>query len=83
MIWKVYPQAELMNEAKKLTQKLASGPTLGLGKIKQALNVAETNSFAEQLNLEARFQEECGLSDDYAEGVSAFLEKRQANFEGK
>ncbi len=83
LIWKVYPTADLIDEATKLTQKLADGPTFSLGKIKTAINVAETNSFLEQLDLEARLQEECGFTDDYAEGVRAFLEKRPANFKGK
>lgn len=66
-----------------LTAKLAEGPTVELGLTKQAIHAAGTNSFAEQLELEAESQKVCGESPDYAEGVSAFLNKRQPRFSGR
>ncbi len=83
LIWKAIPDAELMQEARDLTQKLANGPTLGLGLTKAAIHAARSNTFDEQLALEAQYQKTCGESPDYAEGVTAFLEKRPAIFTGK
>ena len=58
-------------------------PTKGLALTKQALNLSLTASLDEQLDHEERIQTEAGSTDDYREGVQAFLEKRKANFTGK
>ena len=77
------PDAELMEEARALTERLAAGPTLGLGMTKQAIQAAATNTLDAQLELEAEAMKTCGESADYAEGVSAFIEKRTPEFRGK
>jgi len=82
MIWKVCTDDTLMDEARKLTAQLAAGPTFGLGMIKQAIQAAAGNTLDQHLDLEAEYQGRCGRSPDYAEGVSAFLNKRNANFKG-
>ena len=83
MIWKAVAADELMDTARTLAEQLASGPTSGFALAKKAINAAGTNSLDQQLNLEAEFQKICGKSADYAEGVSAFLQKRKPEFEGK
>jgi len=83
LIWQCYTDEELMSEARALTASLAQGPTLGLAKTKAAIQFAATNTLEDQLELEASYMKLCGESADYAEGVSAFLEKRPAKFEGK
>lgn len=83
MIWQVVDDEELSSTAQKLAIHFASQPTFGLGLIKQAMNAAETNTLDEQLDLERDYQRLAGRSDDYREGVSAFLAKRPPNFTGK
>ena len=83
LIWKAVADDALLGEAEALAQRLASGPTKGLGLIKRAIHAAAGNSFDTQLDLERDLQREAGQSDDYAEGVTAFLEKRQPEFRGR
>ena len=83
MIWKALPDEELMDEARKLTGRLANGPTLSLGLTKQAIQAAASNPLDVQLEIEADMMKTCGESDDYAEGVSAFLERRRPVFKGR
>ena len=83
MVWQVFDDAALMDEATKVARRLAAGPTLSYAAIKNALNVASTNSLDQQLDLERHAQRELGKSNDYREGVAAFLAKRPANFTGK
>ncbi len=83
MIWKAIPDENLMQEARDLACQVARGPTFGLGMTKQAIQLASDNSFDQQLDLEAEHQGRCGRSSDYAEGVTAFLEKRPAEFTGR
>jgi 2-(1,2-epoxy-1,2-dihydrophenyl)acetyl-CoA isomerase len=83
MIWACYPDDEFGDAAKALGQQLANGPTIGLGLSKAALNASMGNTLAEQLDLEAKLQSIAGSSADYREGVSAFLEKRKAKFQGQ
>ena len=83
LIWDVVEDAELMKTATELARRLADGPTLSLARIKEALNKASGNDLGAQLDLERDFQRELGKSEDFKEGVQAFLAKRKANFKGK
>jgi 2-(1,2-epoxy-1,2-dihydrophenyl)acetyl-CoA isomerase len=83
LIWKVVDDADLMTEAEKLCAHFATAPTVGLGLIKRALDAAEDNDLATQLDLERNLQREAGSTPDYGEGVRAFLEKRKPTFTGR
>ncbi|HEX8164444.1 MAG TPA: 2-(1,2-epoxy-1,2-dihydrophenyl)acetyl-CoA isomerase PaaG [Beijerinckiaceae bacterium] len=83
LIWKVFDDERLRDEAEKLTAHLAAQPTVGLALAKRALDAAETNSLDAQLDLERDLQGEAGRTPDYAEGVSAFLAKRTPAFTGR
>jgi 2-(1,2-epoxy-1,2-dihydrophenyl)acetyl-CoA isomerase len=58
-------------------------PTKALGMIKDLFNASMTNSLDQQLAMESKYQIEAAQTEDYAEGVAAFIEKRQPNFKGK
>lgn len=83
MIWQVVENEQLMNRAQQLAQHLATQPTYGLGLIKKAIYSAATNTLDEQLNLERDLQRLGGRSEDYREGVTAFLNKREPQFKGR
>lgn len=83
MIWKMVDDAALAEEAQALARHLAAQPTKGLSYIKRALAAAETNSFDQQLDLERDLQRLAGRTEDYREGVAAFLGRRAPNFQGR
>lgn len=83
LIWKCVDDDKLLSEATALGKHLATQPTKGLALIKRAINASYTNSFDEQLDLERDLQGVAGSSDDYQEGVSAFMQKRDPNFTGQ
>jgi 2-(1,2-epoxy-1,2-dihydrophenyl)acetyl-CoA isomerase len=83
LIWDVVEDGELMKTATDLARRLADGPTMALARIKAALNQSSGNDLSAQLDVERDFQRELGRSDDFKEGVAAFLAKRKAEFKGK
>lgn len=83
LIYKTVPSDELMDEADKICQKLASMPTKGFGLYKRAINQSFANNLDNHLDLEADLQTQAGATHDYHEGVQAFLEKRKPEFKGK
>jgi 2-(1,2-epoxy-1,2-dihydrophenyl)acetyl-CoA isomerase len=83
LIWDVVDDADLMATATGIARKLADGPTLALARIKDALDRSGGNDLSAQLDVERDFQRELGRSDDFKEGVAAFLAKRPASFKGK
>jgi 2-(1,2-epoxy-1,2-dihydrophenyl)acetyl-CoA isomerase len=72
-----------MDEARALARHMATQPTKGLGLIKRALLASQTNSLDVQLDLERDLQREAGRTEDYREGVAAFMAKRPATFKGR
>lgn len=83
MIYKTYPDDLFNEEVIKLANQLAKMPTYGLALTKEALNKTFSNTLEEQLLLEDKLQTLAGDSEDYKEGTSAFLQKRQPLFRGK
>ena len=83
MIYKCVTLDEFDETINKLAFKLANMPTKALGFIKELFNQSMTNTLDEQLALESKLQIEAASSEDYREGVAAFIEKRKPEFKGK
>ncbi len=83
LIYRCVDDAELRDEALTLARHLATQPTYGLALIKRSLNASLNNSFDQQLELERDLQRLAGRSEDYREGISAFMEKRSPSFKGR
>jgi 2-(1,2-epoxy-1,2-dihydrophenyl)acetyl-CoA isomerase len=83
MIYKVLPDENFTVDASQIANTLATMPTKGLALTKQALNTSLNNSFEQQLKIEDSLQYAAAHTQDYAEGVSAFIEKRKPVFTGK
>lgn len=83
LIYKCIPAANFEKEATTLVRRLSQMPTKALWETKQLLNQSFYNTLDEQLNLESKSQIEASKTQDYKEGVQAFIEKRKPRFEGK
>jgi len=83
LIWRAVDDARLMEEATAIARALAAGPTRGYGLIKKALHASAGNSLDAQLDLERDLQRDAGFSEDYREGVAAFMQKRKPQYKGK
>lgn len=83
LIWQCVDDAELPAVTEKLLLQLAQAPTRGLARTKQALYASPANTLEAQLDLERDLMRELGASEDYREGVAAFLAKRPPRFTGR
>jgi 2-(1,2-epoxy-1,2-dihydrophenyl)acetyl-CoA isomerase len=83
LVNRVVPDAELTGEVEALAARLAAGPTRSYAGAKRQLNASVFGILDDQLALEAEVQQEAAGTDDFVEGVSAFVAKRQARFAGR
>lgn len=83
LVNRVVPHEDLMPKAMDLAQRLAAGPTRAYGLTKRAMTYALRSTLDDALDYEAHTQEVAGRTADHREGVTAFLEKRKARYEGR
>jgi len=83
LIYRVFPEKEFLEEARKLAGKFGSMPTVSLGLAKRALHESVGNNLFQQLEIEKNYQTLSSKTSDYREGMTAFLEKRKPQFKGK
>ncbi|MDP3665215.1 MAG: enoyl-CoA hydratase-related protein [Sediminibacterium sp.] len=82
MIYKVFSDETFTVETKKIAATLSQMPTRALAYIKHALNNSTGNTLEEQLLLEDTYQQKAADTNDFKEGVRAFLGKRLPKFKG-
>jgi 2-(1,2-epoxy-1,2-dihydrophenyl)acetyl-CoA isomerase len=80
---RVVPDAELADATMTLATRLARGPSIALGLMKQNFNAAETGTLSELLDLEALHQIQTGRTEDHLEAARAFVGKRPPIFTGR
>ena len=83
MIYKIFEDTKFEEESKKIAESLAQMPTKGLAYTKHALNQSFVSNWDEQLSIEDEYQQKAAATEDYAEGINSFLEKRKPLFKGK
>ena len=83
MIWKCVDDDQLKEQAMSMARNFATQPTQGLAYIKRALEASAANSIEQQLDLEKDIQILAGRTEDYVEGVTAFIGKRKPEFKGR
>ncbi len=83
LINRVVPDTDVLETTLALARELAAGPTRTLGMIRKAAWTGAQQNFAAALDTERTLQTEAGFTEDFAEGVSAFVQKRPAKFKGK
>jgi 2-(1,2-epoxy-1,2-dihydrophenyl)acetyl-CoA isomerase len=82
MIYKYFPDKVLVKEAEKIAAELAKLPTRALAFSKEALNNSLQQNLDQQLATEDLLQQKAAATNDFKEGVAAFIEKRKADFKG-
>jgi 2-(1,2-epoxy-1,2-dihydrophenyl)acetyl-CoA isomerase len=82
MIYKYFPDEIFFYESEKIATELSQLPTKALAYTKQALNKSLEQNLEQQLETEDSLQRKAAATPDFKEGVSAFIEKRKANFKG-
>jgi 2-(1,2-epoxy-1,2-dihydrophenyl)acetyl-CoA isomerase len=80
LVNQVVPDAELDATVATLVRKIVAAPAESVRRAKALMNQSLNNSLERQLQLEAQYFAECSATDDFAEGVAAFIEKRPAKF---
>lgn len=80
LVNKVVPNSDLERETGRLADRLAAGPAISHGHIKQLMRNSLQNSYAEQLRVEAASFADCADTVEFSEAISAFFEKRRPNF---
>lgn len=82
MIWRCIDDDKLIDETTELANRLSQQATVGLAYTKQLLRLSQTRTLEDQLNLERDYQQAASKTNDFAEGVDAFLNKRKPRFTG-
>lgn len=83
LIADVFPDENFMESAMEVLTTLSNLPTKAIALTKKAFNESYENSLSEQLDIEGILQQEAAETEDFREGVTAFLEKRKPNYKGK
>ena len=83
LIADVFPDENFMESAMEVLTTLSNLPTKAISLMKKAFNESYENSLSEQLDVEGILQQEAAETEDFREGVTAFLEKRKPNYKGK